>query len=588
MPEQLPRDMVDVLRSDTMPSSEAEEREAELRLATQLVTAFIKAAKSSRYYPPENPLVRQFYEDLNALFKLFLDEHFFLTLEISETEFALKGHVIYTDTDLLASLPFQLYNDGLRELRFVQGIEEWEVLELLALITSHDVNDSSGNDIVTRLWEKEFAHIDYLAIDDLMGNLPALVPTNIDQFRHRLAFTPLAHREETEWWWTDSSTQADLTPIASTTEMTDPLSDKHPFLLTMAEEAHLQREVADETGEAALFLVVPLLFNILRLENERQPYQNATTALERVHDAMVMAGDFVRAADLLRHVHGLLEQRSLDAWKALALQQVIVDVGNEQRMTRIARILKQENRELPAELQNYLMLLDPRAIPLLVSILSEVKNTSVRWMICDALVVLGKDEIEVLVPYLDDERWFLVRNIIYVLGKIGQPRAVAYLTRTFQRKDPRIRREVVQAIGMIGGTSAITFLDQALTDADGVIRCIAATNLGKIGTESALDALLTVIRPGALDRKDQAEARAFLDAVGLVGSNSALPALERLLNRNPWFRRERLSAIYEGAANALRMIGTPEALALLHAGASARNESTRAACLLALRGVKRD
>jgi HEAT repeat protein len=177
----------------------------------------------------------------------------------------------------------------------------------------------------------------------------------------------------------------------------------------------------------------------------------------------------------------------------------------------------------------------------------------------------------------------LVRNITYVLGRIGKEQAFPYLQKVFNHEEIRVRREAVQALGLIGGSKAVGLLIRALTDLDVRIRAMAAINLGKIGKTAGLASLLEIVQSKDFPKKDSAEIKAFFDAIGMIGSNEATPVLQEMLERKSWFGRGRIDEMRSGSANALAMIGTPEAKAVLEDGRDSKDESIRNACLQAMR-----
>lgn len=76
------------------------------------------------------------------------------------------------------------------------------------------------------------------------------------------------------------------------------------------------------------------------------------------------------------------------------------------------------------------------------------------------------------------------------------------------------------------------------------------------------------------------------DALGAAHSNQALPVLRAHLERPGLFTGKKSDEMRGGAARALALIGTPEALAILHAGDSSRNTAIRDACQRAQQAVR--
>jgi hypothetical protein len=63
---------------------------------------------------------------------------------------------------------------------------------------------------------------------------------------------------------------------------------------------------------------------------------------------------------------------------------------------------------------------------------------------------------------LGDPRWFFLRNLCLILGKIGPPDAIPELIRLLHHEDSRVRREAIQALGKLRAQESIPFLGKIL------------------------------------------------------------------------------------------------------------------------------
>jgi len=571
--------------STEIPPIEGVETDEEVLLARDLTNSFIKAIKAFRFYPPDNPTLRGFRDQLLKKFQFFLNKHHSFTLQIGEYEFSFNGKVVYENRDAKASLAFLLYKDGLRELRFMKGLEEWEVDGLLDVIKRSDHINQLEDDLVTLVWEKDFAHISYLATDEFLEENPIPIPDNVDQFRKKLVLTPPAHHVEVDVFEEDTEEGLNLDEILLKT-VEEPLpfvSNRSVYFLTPEEMEGLRKEVEAETHSAFVFNVTDILFEILALEKDPEPYKDVINYFNKILDALVTLGEFQKASDLLKRFYITLKTYELNDWQKEMVQKFIVGAGEAQRIELIGKILDREEGIRLEDLNGYLVLLQRNSIQPLIKLLGELKNSKTRRVVCDALAEIGKNAIELITPFIDDRRWFLVRNIAYILGKIGKEQAFPYLQKAFNHEEIRVRRETIQAFGLIGGSKAVGLLIRALTDADIRIRAMAAINLGKVGKTTGLASLLEIVQSKDFPKRDATEIKAFFDAIGMVGSNEATPVLEGLLERKSLFGRGRMDEMRTGAAHALAMIGTPEAKAILEAGRNSKDESIRSACLQAIR-----
>jgi HEAT repeat protein len=582
VPEEISLEKKSLDLAEEMVMVEGMETDEELLLARDLTSFFLKTFKTIRFYPPDNPTVKGFRDQLFKKFQYFLNKYPSFILQVGEFVLSFKDRVLYENRDPKSSLAFLLYKDGLRELRFVKGLEEWEVQGLMDVIRGSENINEMEDDLVTLLWERDFLHISYLATDEFLEDTPILIPENVDQFRSKLIFKPIAYNVQVDLL---EEEEPDLEKILSQTVGGEAIRDRNVYFLTSEEVDRLRSEVENEIDPTFVFNAADILFEVLGLEKEQEPYQDAVNLLLKILDGILTLGEFQRASDLLKRLYIIIKTYELKDWQAEAIHKLIESGGDEVRIERIGKILEKEAGIQLGDVNEYLILLQQSSIKPLIKLLGELKNSKTRRVICDALSEIGKNAVELFTPFIDDRRWYLVRNITYILGRIGKEKALPHIQKAFNHDELRVRREAIQALGLIGGPKAISLLIKALIDKDGRIRAMSAINLGRIGKNIGLAALLEVVQSKDFQKKEPSEMKAFLDAIGMVGSNEALSVLQQMLERKSLFGMGKKDETRPGVANALAMIGTPEARAILEKGRNSKEESIRNACQQALRTI---
>ena len=584
MPEEVSADKKALDLSGEMPLIEGVETDEEIILSRDLASAFIKAVKAFRFYPPDNPTLKGFRDQLLKKFQFFLNKYQSFVIQVGEYDLSYKGKILYENRDVKTSLAFSLYKDGLREIRFMKNLEEWEVQGIIDILKHSENINQLEDDIVTMMWERDFVHISYLATDEFLEETPVIIPDNVDQFRKSLVLKPLAHHVEADLAEEGSEEGVDLDEVLSkVTEEPSPfVSDRSVYFLTPDEVEGLRKDVEAEVDPIFVFNIMDILFEILALEKEQEPYQDAVNTLIKVLDAFLTLGEFVKATDLLKRVYIILKTYDLQDWQIEKIGEILLEAGEEARVARIGKVLEREDVRLE-EVNAYLSLLQKNSIQPLVKLLGELKNSKARRVFCDALSEIGKNAIELFIPFIDDRRWFLVRNIVYILGRIGKEQSLPYIQKAFNHEENRVRREAIQALGLIGGPKTVGLLVKALTNDDVRIRCMAAINLGKAGKKAGLISLLEIVQSKDFYKREPVEIKAFFNGIGMVGSNEVVPVLQDLLERKSWFGRGKTDEIRIGAAHALAMIGTPDAKAVLEEGKNSKDETIRDACTQALK-----
>lgn len=100
-------------------------------------------------------------------------------------------------------------------------------------------------------------------------------------------------------------------------------------------------------------------------------------------------------------------------WQII-IQHFIEGAGNPQRIARVGRI-QERGKEAPLEeASNYLSHLRPNSIRPLMDVSGEINHSKARRVLYDTICELGKNSVEIIAPFINDSRWYLVRNAIYI------------------------------------------------------------------------------------------------------------------------------------------------------------------------------
>ena len=551
--------------------------------AKDLINVFLKTIKAFRLYPTDNPTLVGMQEQLSRRFQTYLEMYNSFALQIGEYDFSFRGKIVYEDRELQGSLPFLFFKDGMRELRFMEGIEEWEIKGLTDIIIQRDNINEFEDDLITLIWEKDFIHISYLATDQFLEETPVLIPETLEEFRKGVKSEPMptSARGDFEVEAAGGEFDFDWETFGKGKEPASGAAGV--YFLTPEELESLRKEVEGELNPNFIFQVVDIIFEILIFEKETEPYQDAIRILQKLLDALLIDGEFPKARDILSRVHIILNTYQLQDWQVQIIQHFVENLGDQEHTQRIGIILEKGTDLRLQEVSAFLLLLNPNAVPGLIKVLGDLTNSKGRRMLCNVVCELGKTGSDVITQFIDDPRWYLVRNLVYILGRIGQETSMPYIQKSYSHSEPRVRREAVQAAGLIGGPRATTLLTRALKDQDLRIRSMAGINLARVGKKASLPALLEVIQAKDFSKRDSYEVKAFFEAVGSVGSNEAVRPLQQILESKGWFGGGVKDEVRLGAACSLALIGTPEAKAVLQSGANSRDESIRQACLEAKR-----
>jgi hypothetical protein len=250
------------------------------------------------------------------------------------------------------------------------------------------------------------------------------------------------------------------------------------------------------------------------------------------------------ADDLAEHLGWLVEQREfallarilerLKQTAAAGYRRADLAAGVLKRITENGGLLDHllsalwAGRDTPEEqaVRACLQALSAEAIGPLVRVLGLEPRAGMRALLCDLLVQIGREHVEDIGAFVTDSRWYLVRNIVNVLGRLQHPRALAYLERLVPHREYRVRREVVDALAGIATEEARTVLAALLDDPDERIQLRAIRSVGAWGGGAAIPKLMALLgRPDPLHRAFALK-REAIQTLERLAAPEALPALK--------------------------------------------------------------
>ncbi|UCG93325.1 MAG: HEAT repeat domain-containing protein [candidate division WOR-3 bacterium] len=112
-----------------------------------------------------------------------------------------------------------------------------------------------------------------------------------------------------------------------------------------------------------------------------------------------------------------------------------------------------------------------------LSTLKVAEDHALMTRLVDVLKTIGEDSIEILLNNLDASEWTLRRNIVAILGDIGEKRVIHHLLDLLDDKDMQVRLELAKTFAKLGSTEG---LHQSLKDKSVEVRAQALEGLRKI------------------------------------------------------------------------------------------------------------
>jgi HEAT repeat protein len=570
---------------EPIPSGEPEIDE-ELASVVDLIRTLLKAIKAFKLYQSNNPMLTKQLQELTTKFADHLDQYQSLNLQVNEYKLFFNENLVYENTDMKESLAFLLYKDGVREIRFLKGLGDQEIIDFLDVLRRNEQASRLEDDIVTLLWERDFAHISYFATDEFMESNAVQIPENYDEFQAGLEFSPDTEGE-TATTSAQESEEVEMV-LASDELLPESVTGQREtfathFQLTAEEAEEIDRLINQETDITFVSTLVDGLIEILlHLGEDLEPHENMVTFFDRALEFLVLKGEFKTAGKILKNLREILDSMALKDNQIFAINRIFEGAGSPRIIELIAKTLKHEGFFDPNTSYDYFDLLPQSAIKPLFNMLGQLESPKAGKLIAEIIGRKVKSGVETVVPFLNDKRWIVVCYAIRIIANSEDRNVVKYLSQAISHPDERVRRTVLKALSQYGSKETKPLLIKMITDESSYIRSQAVIHLARSSKHEALRPILSVIQSESFLDKDFPEKAAFFRALGEIRSDESLPVLEKIIGKRSWFKKSKWDDIQVCAIGALRMIGTEGSKRILEMGKRSKNQAVRRACLQAL------
>jgi HEAT repeat protein len=526
----------------------------ENRAAKDVIQAILKSKKILRMYPENNPVYVKTLEDAYNKFREFFYYNEELQLKIKQHEIYCGSELVYNNSEKEDNLALFFFKDGLREITFKKGLTADEMEAFLTVITLDFDTEVIDDDIVTLFWEKDFQNIQYVVDDTVLADEDDYDSSAVKEIKEETnAPDNLMKAYEDAFSESDKIKEASIIP----------LSDKD--LQALLKE--FEKDSQDKLGK-----LVNILFEMMYLAETRQDFEDISLFLMNSVDYAVLRGDIHIVTDILSRLKTLLENKNISDDIKKYIDKIMLFAGSEAVINHIGELLDSGQDIDEKAFADFVRFLDKNAIAPFIKILGELKNIHPRKIVINALTYLGPKDIMRLSSGLNDSRWYVVRNIIHILRKIADKRAVDFLLKTVKHGDNRVKIEVIRALGELGGAGVIIALREALDDPEVQVRIAALKAFGNIRSEAAKRIMLDKIKDKNFKDKEFGEKKDYFETIAKWKDEEIFDFLVSTLKKKTFFGSTKNDENRACAAYSLGLVGNKAALSIL---AKYRNESSK-------------
>lgn len=517
----------------------------DIRAAKEIVQALIKAKKTFRMYPETNPMYAKTIEDTHAKFRNFFDYRDELTFKIKQNEIFCDSEQIYSNPQKEDNIALFFFKDGLREITFKKGFSVEELEDFMKILTIDYDKEVLDDDVVTLLWEKDFHYVKYVVDELFLTEDEDYESVAVKEIKDKTA-----GGDELTKAYEDVFTEEGVKEI-SIVPLTD--NDLHAVV------KEIERDAQDKTGK-----LIAIIFEMLYQAENKSEYEDVGHFLNSIIEFSIRHGNLETVLDILRKAREVTAMPSIADDAKKNLNMVFPFLRFDTTIKLLGELLDSGVEISEKVWDEYVAFLDKNAIQPFITILGELKSIPARKNVINALISLGRKDIHSLARGLYDSRWYVVRNIIYILGRVGDKAAADYLLKTVNHSDIRVRKEGIKALGELGVPEVFPALRGCFNDPEVQIRTAAARALGNIGSTAAKNIILQRMTSATFVKMDFSEKKEFYEVLSIWKDNDVVEFLMKTLKKKSFFKRALNDENRACAAYCLGLIGNNDALPLLH------------------------
>ena len=557
--------------------------DAAVKAAYAWVNQLGRTLKTCRLYDANNPTVVRFRDELGVALTRLLDQHGAVTFHFTAEDVTCNEVSLYPARSRDDNLALPFYRDGIRSMTLTPGLGTRELDALLDAVLQVTGQNLGQDDLVTLLWEAQLKNveIDYVPAEGDFGSAPG------ETTEESAVPWPKSEPEPEPEAETGPQPAAQESPGTtgrsddwSVGDLTAEIEAAFAELeaLSGSEVPRFRREYEVEHEVGAVTTALSIMRASISAQAKPEDEDEFAGFLPRLMRLAVGHGGWLEAREAIAMLRGLKAEREAVAGLAQEMLQPI----------SIASLVERLDGQEPNVVSDFIAftndLQDP-GIDVLNLVLAESQQRRTRRLIAEGIADRVRQNPERLAPYLSDRRWFVVRNVVHILGWIGGDAIVGLLQQASRHPEPRVRHEVVATLGQVEPRLARPLLLKLIENADTRMFCAVLHQLSAERHPGTARMLTGYMLDPTFEPRPPEEKRAIYGALAATAGDESLPELEAELLKGNWFSRTQENH-RQAVARVIARIGTPAARVILERGLSSRRGPVRTACEQALTGFQ--
>jgi hypothetical protein len=528
--------------------------------------------RAHQLYLPNNPMHARSLEAVREAFAAIWQHTDELELQIVETQLKWEGRVVLDEAERTSdNMAWLLYKDGIRELKMLKGFEEEELGTFFNLLQRVRKATDEDDDLLTLMWEREFATLQYRYVDLTAESGPGV--------------ESMERAEQKEKILSPAQVEAGLESTTSSLAKLDDF-DSTLYFLDDKEVEYLEQETKREFSTDLRPAVIASLLDTFETQKDPTVREEICGLLDYFLLILLSTAQYRNAAYLLREA-GVSANRAPEVLepqkqRLTALGELMSD---PKPLGQLLQALEDSPLRAPQmELDELFGVLQPRALETILSWIGRSNNPQLKMLLEVAATRLAAGNSAELIRLIGSDDEAVVFEAIRRAAALKSPAAVPALGKMLTVGEADIRVAAVTALTEIGSPGAMQMLERALVDEDREVRIVAVRAIGARNARAALPRIEAAIKGKDLRESNLSEKMAFFEAYGLLSGEGGIALLDGILHAKGFMGKRDDSEFRACAAMALGKINSAKSMESLNRATGEKDVIVRNAVSRAIRG----
>lgn len=294
-------------------------------------------------------------------------------------------------------------------------------------------------------------------------------------------------------------------------------------------------------GEIVDRTISMIMFELLKVEsNSREEYRKLLSSLADLADGFIETGRFSEISEIYNNVYshslaGIFREDASEMIKSFFGSQMFL-----LRLIDAFKVWGRHNREGVIGLS---IILKEYVINPLLDALSEEKDTSIRRFFLDVLCKFGSDVVPEAVKRLEDDRWYVIRNMLYLIRECNGSDFISHIRQFTKHNEKKVVLEAVKTLLYFKTPDSISYIKHYMLSKDTLLREQTVRLAGVYRVKEAVPYMIEL-----LEKKDLFGAESFnkvsiVKALGDIGEPSALKILYKICDSNSLLYKSELEKL---------------------------------------------